>query len=799
MRQFKSGVCHALFLAAALVLPTTDVRAQWTEQGTALCTAVDSQSDPAITSDGAGGAIIAWWDRRSGDHDIYAQRVDSYGRARWMTDGVRLCTATGAYPAITSDGSGGAIVTWEDYRGGDTDIYAQHVDASGTAQWTMDGVPVCNAIGSQWYPEITSDGEGGAIVIWSDKRDGDWNVYAQRVDASGAVVWTPDGVPVCTASEDQFYPMIVSGDVGGAVIAWQDYRSGSNWDAYAQHIDASGAIRWTTNGVALCTAADDQYHPVIISDGSGGAIVTWYDYRSGTPDIYAQRVNACGAVRWTTDGVPLCIAIGYQSNPNIVSDGAGGGIVTWDDSRGTDSDIYAQRVDASGAVLWAADGVPVCAATGGQYDPLITSDGGGSATVTWLDSRDCNWGIYAQRVDASGTVLWATDGVVLSTGIVPGELWKCAITSDGGGGATVTWRDEGNSDADIYAQRVTRQGYWGYPSPSINSVQDVPGDQGGKVRVSFDSSRLDAWPDLAVSHYSLWRALSPTHALALKNSGIRLDSPSQATTDLVGKAYYCSPTADWELIDTMDAHLWPEYGFTATTLRDSTSVNTGWEHFCVSAHGTDTFDFWNSPPDSGYSVDNLSPSPPAALAAQYIGDSQLYIHWNPNTETDLSHYAVYRGSTPDFVPDETNRIGAVTDSSFTDHDFGYAEYCYKVSAWDTHENESPFALLSPDMITSAPDVGPGYADVLFQNAPNPFVSSTSIAFSIKEEGHVRLRIFDARGRLVRVIVDQVRGQNRYVERWDGRDESGRLLPAGTYFYHLEAPGWGDSKKMTLAR
>jgi len=38
-----------------------------------------------------------------------------------------------------------------------------------------------------------------------------------------------------------------------------------------------------------------------------------------------------------------------------------------------------------------------------------------------------------------------------------------------------------------------------------------------------------------------------------------------------------------------------------------------------------------------------------------------------------------------------------------------------------------------------------------------------------------------------------------VERWDGRDESGRLLPAGTYFYHLEAPGWGDSKKMTLAR
>jgi hypothetical protein len=50
-----------------------------------------------------------------------------------------------------------------------------------------------------------------------------------------------------------------------------------------------------------------------------------------------------------------------------------------------------------------------------------------------------------------------------------------------------------------------------------------------------------------------------------------------------------------------------------------------------------------------------------------------------------------------------------------------------------------------------------------------------------------------------VLVDAVRGPDRYVEQWDGRDKSGRLLPSGTYFYRLEAPGWIDSKKMILAR
>jgi hypothetical protein len=203
------------------------------------------------------------------------------------------------------------------------------------ASWQVNGNPISTATGTQQEPQIISDGAGGAIVTWQDQRSGTtWDIYAQRVNASGVVQWTTDGVALCTAPGDQYIPAIVSDGAGGAIVTWYDNRSGSNWDVYAQRVNASGVVQWTANGVALCTSTGDQSYPTIVSDGAGGAVVTWQDNRSGSLwDIHAQRVNAWGAVQWTANGVALCAATGAQMQPQITSDGAGGAIVTWYDYR----------------------------------------------------------------------------------------------------------------------------------------------------------------------------------------------------------------------------------------------------------------------------------------------------------------------------------------------------------------------------------------------------------------------------------------------------------------------------------
>lgn len=143
--------------------------------------------------------------------------------------------------------------------------------------------------------------------------------------------WRPDGVPVCTAPMGQFPKAAVPDGAGGAIVAWVDYRS-EDADIYVQHIRASGALdhKWPADGLAVCTASGPQWPPVMVSDGAGGAIVAWHDFRagnfSGLSDMYAQHVLASGEVDpvWPVDGLALSTAPGDQFYPKIIEDGGGG-------------------------------------------------------------------------------------------------------------------------------------------------------------------------------------------------------------------------------------------------------------------------------------------------------------------------------------------------------------------------------------------------------------------------------------------------------------------------------------------
>jgi hypothetical protein len=434
-----------------------------------VCTAGGDQDYPTSVSDAAGGAIVTWVDYRNGSGDIYAQRISANGAPLWTTEGVALCTAAGDQlsPAIVSDNAGGAIITWQDFRGGTGfDIYARKISAAGTVQWTADGVALCTAAGNQWNPTIVKDGGGGAIVAWQDQRSGtNDDIYAQRILTGGTVNWTANGVALCTATGEQSVPAIAADGVGGAIVTWDDYRS-SDYDIYAQKIAAAGTVQWTANGVALCSATGGRYSPTIVADGTGGAIVTWFDQRSGNYDIYAQRILSGGAVNWTANGVALCTDTGEQYYPTIVAADAGGAIVTWFDSRSGNYDIYAQKISSAGAAQWTANGVALCSATGTQWYPGIVADGAGGAIVAWTDSRNATYDIYAQRISTGGTVQWAANGVALCSAAGWQELG--AIVTDGGAGAIATWVDGRSSDFDIYAQRVLASGALGGGSVDVS-------------------------------------------------------------------------------------------------------------------------------------------------------------------------------------------------------------------------------------------------------------------------------------------------------------------------------------------
>jgi hypothetical protein len=382
---------------------------KWTTDGVPICTAGSSQRDPVIASDGNGGAIITWWDSRIANIDIYAQRINANGVVQWTPDGVRISTATTVqqYPNIVSDGSNGAIITWEDYNiySGLSDIYAQRINGNGVAQWTANGVVISATDNTKQSPTIIMDGSGGAIISWRDGRTIAPGFYTQRINASGATQWTADGVAVTTAASPVNNASITSDGNGGAIFAWQDSRSGL--DIYAQYINGSGAFQWAINGVAISTAANNQQTQDIVSDGSGGAIITWSDSRSASSsDVYAQRINSGGVVQWTADGVVISATTSHQDSPTLISDAIGGAIITWRDNRTGLYDVYAQRINSSGVVQWTTNGVAISTATGLQEFPIIVSDGNGGAIFTWRDSRNgvSNYDVFAQQVGANGVL-----------------------------------------------------------------------------------------------------------------------------------------------------------------------------------------------------------------------------------------------------------------------------------------------------------------------------------------------------------------------------------------------------------
>ena len=368
-----------------------------------VSTAIGNQQSPVSAPDNQGGVFIVWQQVTGGQFDLYVQRISTHRGRMFTLEGNALCARPGAQiaPAMAPGNINEALVVWEDQRSGQSDIYAQKLlaessDSLRSAWFPLDGVPLCNVTGSQRVPVVVSDGTGGAIAVWEDERvTGEINLYAQRVDAYGILRWgSPplSGKPVETATCEQLDPAVVTDGLGGAIITWVDRRKcvsdpNADTDIYAARVDANGVVAWTK---AVCVAAGNQRDPAIVSDGSGGAIIAWEDGRNGSDDIYCQRLDSTGDPfsGWPAANITVCDAPNTQQNPRLVSDGASGALVTWQDARSGQNNVYLQRIGANGyfAAGW-ANGLRLCTLQASQEapEPVRTADGG--IIVGWEDGR----------------------------------------------------------------------------------------------------------------------------------------------------------------------------------------------------------------------------------------------------------------------------------------------------------------------------------------------------------------------------------------------------------------------------
>jgi hypothetical protein len=208
--------------------------------------------------------------------------------------------------------------------------------------------------------------------------------------------------------------------------------------------------------------------------------------------------------------------------------------------------------------------------------------------------------------------------------------------------------------------------------------------------------------------------------------------------------------------------------------------------FVVSAHTADPGVYWVSEADSGWSVDNLPPAVPTDLI---LTDSLL--SWAECPDPDFHHFSVYGSQTGDFGDAEW--IDDTVPPVIVVHGLGYA--WYHVTASDSAGNESEDASAEAGQV-SVDDLPAGKAAYFLASAsPNPFTTTTSIAFGLAVEGRASVVVYDIEGRVVARLLDEHLPPGRHGVIWDRRTASGARAAPGVYVVMFESGTFSARAKM----
>jgi MYXO-CTERM domain-containing protein len=359
------------------------------------------QLEPAAIASGSGWFMV-WRDNSIGLQYPFGARIASDG-SLIDPDGILLATGNNAQvDEVTARSTDSWLLLWSDSRSVGNDILGVRFDAPGNK---IDDAPlrVTGAPRQQNLPDVAFDG-ARYVTVWSDARGSNRDIFAGRVETSGDTL-DGDGFAVTTATRDQTLPAVAWSDGDDGLVVWQDRRNG-NFDIFAAVIGGDGTV--IASDIPVCDTSGDQLRPSVAFDPVRSAyLVVWSDRRGGNGenDIYGARIDTSGNVL-DPDGVAINTAPGMQLTPDVAYS-QDEFLVVWED-RQTDllGDITGARVTVDGTLdVLDVDGIDVRASAGVQGRPSVATTLRGFA-VAWSDGTDVTTtglDIIATYVSADGT------------------------------------------------------------------------------------------------------------------------------------------------------------------------------------------------------------------------------------------------------------------------------------------------------------------------------------------------------------------------------------------------------------
>ncbi|MCK4774927.1 MAG: hypothetical protein KAT30_09070, partial [Candidatus Krumholzibacteria bacterium] len=514
-------------------------------------------------------------------------------------------------------------------------------------------------------------------------------------------------------------------------------------------------------------------------------VVSWYyayvaDGTGGLRVVDVRNLSSVGS--YNTSGIAYGVAV--AGDYAFVAGGASGLQVI--DISNPSSPSLLRTYDTSGE---ARD-----VAVSGDY--AFVSDGASGLQVIKVFER----GFYVNDNEAWSLAIDDTDEPIASARVTSSQTdsirWE--LSADGG----THWNEfprDGNLHTFAYpggdllwrTTHIQVPPYTGNPTCTaleiewlfefavIDSILDISNDQGRQVRVTWSRSGHDFvgsnWP---ISEYAVYRKIDDGLSATLDPASLKKESTANKISPVDGDRAFLYPPGDWDFLVTVPADCEETYSAVVPTLKDST-ITEGMYYttFFVRARTGTPGTYFDSHPDSGYSVDNLAPGVPGGFAVAYNSGGGNQLSWDESMDEDFQHFRIYRDTSPDFVPAPGNLQHMTIDTNWFDTVTEGWKYYYKITAVDFSGNEG-----DPTSTGSATAVGEPSAPkdfALYQNVPNPFNPNTIIRYDNPEHGaKILVCIYDVRGRRVRTLVNgtQTAGQKTVV--WNGRDDRGQSVASG---------------------
>lgn len=496
----------------------------WSPNGKPVVVFEGDQQSPSIIENGLGGAFIAWQDNRNNPiiFEVYAQQIDNFfGSEKWSENGEIVQSSNSTPPRIIRDSIFGVIVATYTPIFTDFTVLVQKLNSIGRTRWgprtPANQNPRISAPRPTEPPAIISDLNGGAIIAWPDIRDGNLDLYAAHINQNGILDW-PSGEVLVTSNSsltEGTTPAIIPDpdSLGGVIIAWISPEiSGSVDFINVQKFNSSGQLQWGNNGKIISQSSGRKRNVKIARVKSDTLLVLWVDLSSGADwDISAQLIKFLG----NTIGPEIKVVdfTGDQVNPFLSSNKKGAVIVAWEDNRSTDTDIYAQLIEANGRKRWEENdelalGTAISTAINNQKRPVLIDDGLGGAIIVWEDFRNGNdYDIYAQRISAPGQLgEFREIDIITPNG---NEIWEI------GSSQVITWTSKG--EIDSVSVELSRNGgqtfeviFKSTPNSGSTIWKPVLDPASSACKIRIRAKRADFIMDVSDQNFTISNPQGPT-------------------------------------------------------------------------------------------------------------------------------------------------------------------------------------------------------------------------------------------------------------------------------------------------